>query len=100
MGGRGGGLPVHGNEPVAVARAFEERLSLRVVSAPDKPSAGYARNVGVRAARGGLIVFVDGDDVADAGLLSAFARHAANHRMMGGHLDNSGLNDPVVASWR
>ena len=83
-----------------VARRFADRLPLKIVSAPLLPSPGYARNVGVEASRGELIVFVDGDDVADVDLLSAYARQAHRYRIMGGHLDDTRLNDPVVAAWR
>ena len=88
------------DDTVAVARSFEQRLRIRIVPALDKASAGYARNVGVKAASGDLIVFVDGDDVADPTLLSAYASRSREYRMMGGHLDDFVLNDPVVASWR
>jgi glycosyltransferase involved in cell wall biosynthesis len=88
------------DDTVAVARGFESRLRIRVVPAHDKASAGYARNVGVGAARGDLIVFVDADDVADPTLLTAYATRSRDYRLMGGHLDDFSLNDPVVASWR
>ena len=88
------------DDTVAVARGFEDRLRLQVVPASGRASAGYARNVGVKAASGNLIVFVDGDDVTDPRLLSSYASRASAHRMMGGHLDDFELNEPVVASWR
>jgi len=88
------------DDTVAVARTFEQRLTLRIVHADDKASAGYARNVGVEASRGELIVFVDADDVADPRLLSTYAGRSGEYRMMGGRLDDVSLNDPDVASWR
>ncbi len=85
---------------VSVSRGFVDRLDMRIISAPDHASAAYARNTGVHAALGNLIVFLDGDDVAHPGLLSAYARHAEEFRIMGGQLDDSALNDPTVAAWR
>jgi glycosyltransferase involved in cell wall biosynthesis len=82
------------------AMAFQERLDLRVVRAGGRASAAHARNVGIQAATGTWVVFVDADDVADRGLLSAYARMTDRYRIMGGHLDDWDLNDPVVASWR
>jgi len=83
-----------------VALTYRDRLNLRVISATDQASAAHARNVGVDAATGAWIVFVDSDDVADSRLLSTYARHAPRHEIMGGRLEDYVLNDPVVASWR
>jgi glycosyltransferase involved in cell wall biosynthesis len=88
------------DETSMVARRYEELVPLRLLHAPDRASPGYARNVGVVASAGEWIVFVDGDDVADPGLLSAYAKNMNEHRIMGGRLDNERLNDPIVASWR
>src|SRR5690606_25026411 len=43
----------------------------RVVPAPDKKGAGYARNVGVAHANGDKLAFVDADDVVDPGWVAA-----------------------------
>jgi glycosyltransferase involved in cell wall biosynthesis len=82
-----------------IARSFESVLPLRVHAAPARSSAAYARNVGVSASSGDLIVFLDADDVADPGLLAAYAG-ADGFNVMGGRLDDERLNDPVTASWR
>ena len=82
-----------------LARSYESLLPLRVHEARARSSAAYARNVGVSASSGDLIVFLDADDVADPGLLAAYAR-ADGFDVMGGHLDDTLLNDPVTASWR
>ncbi len=84
----------------SVARSYDSRLPLRVISARNGASAAYARNVGIASSTGELIVFLDGDDVASPGLLQAYAAHAGRYAVMGGHLDDYGLNDPVTASWR
>jgi glycosyltransferase involved in cell wall biosynthesis len=88
------------DETVGIARPFTERLRLTIVSATDRASAAHARNVGIGASSGEWIVFVDGDDVAEPGLLSAYARATHDYRVLGGHLDERSLNDDVVASWR
>jgi glycosyltransferase involved in cell wall biosynthesis len=83
-----------------VATRYRDRLRIRVVNATAKPSAAHARNVGLQAATGDWVVFVDADDVADAGLLTAYGRMIDTYPIVGGHLEDQKLNDPVVASWR
>jgi glycosyltransferase involved in cell wall biosynthesis len=83
-----------------VAASFQGRLPLRIVPALERASPAYARNVGVQASAGDLLVFVDADDVADPGLLSAYAARSAEYFVMGGQLDDAELNDPVAAAWR
>jgi len=81
------------------AERFASRLDLRVVPAEDGASASYARNTGVRAARGEWIVFVDADDVASPSLLAAYRAHAARFRIMGGAYEEHSLNGSR-AEWR
>jgi glycosyltransferase involved in cell wall biosynthesis len=85
---------------VALARSFADRLPVRVLSATEGRSAAYARNVGVASSDGELLVFLDSDDVAAPGLLAAYAARKGDFDVMGGHLDEHALNDPVTASWR
>ena len=61
----------HGMELVHTAR--ECVPDLRVVRADSTASAGYARNAGIRAAGGDLLLFCDADDVADESWISAMA---------------------------
>ena len=84
----------------AVASRFTGRLDLHVVDAPDGATAAYARNVGIGASTGDLLVFLDADDLAAPGLLAAYGEAAACFDVMGGDLDDLTLNDPVVAAWR
>ncbi len=48
-----------------------QHVQLRVVPAPDRRGAAYARNVGARAARGDLLAFCDADDIVEPGWLHA-----------------------------
>ena len=60
----------------------------------------YSRNAGAKVAAGDFVVFIDGDDIADVDLLSAYARHLAEYQIMGGRVEERSLNDADVASWR
>jgi len=48
-----------------VAEQFAGQLTLTIVEAPDRSSAGYARNVGVAASSGEILLFCDADDMVD-----------------------------------
>lgn len=56
---------------VSVARAFDDRLPVRVVDASARRGPGAARNVGAGAASGDVLLFCDADDVVLAGWLEA-----------------------------
>ncbi|MBV9953079.1 MAG: glycosyltransferase [Acidimicrobiia bacterium] len=72
------------------ALAWADRLpGLRVVDAPDRAGIGYARNVGVRAARGAHIVMCDADDVVAPGWLAELATALAQHPLVVGPLERS-----------
>jgi len=69
----------------AVAAAFAARLPLRYLFQPDQGfRAGQARNLGIAAARGDLLVFVDDDHLVARDFV-------ANHRRM-----HERLNRPAV----
>ena len=70
---------VDDGSPVPVERATETPLDLRIVRHHDRSrGAAWARNVGVRAARHDILVFLDGDVIAEAELVAEHARwHAA-----------------------
>ena len=84
----------------ALAHSYRDRLPLRVVHARERSSVAYARNAGIAAATGKLLVFLDADDVAAPGLLEAYAVGSERFDVMGGHLDDFTLNDEVTAAWR
>ena len=70
---------VDDGSPVPVETATETPLDLRIVRHHDRShGAAWARNVGVRAARHDILVFLDGDVIAEAELVAEHARwHAA-----------------------
>lgn len=85
---------------VETAAEYAETLNLQIVTAGAKPSAAYARNVGVASATGEFIVFVDADDVVDTSLLAAYRANTSFHQIMGGYYDHVRLNEPKVTAWR
>jgi cellulose synthase/poly-beta-1,6-N-acetylglucosamine synthase-like glycosyltransferase len=70
--------------------------ALRILRAADRRGANHARNAGVRAASGDLLVFCDADDVVAPGWLSALARAARGADLVGGRLDVERLNSPLA----
>jgi GT2 family glycosyltransferase len=88
------------DDTVRVAEAAGDRLPIRVVDSSDVRGISHARNVGAKAARGGLVLFCDADDEVDPGWVSAMHRAAAFAHVLGGRLETSRLNDPSTAGWR
>jgi glycosyltransferase involved in cell wall biosynthesis len=63
-------------------------------------SASHARNVGAAAASGDLLLFCDGDDVADPAWMSELVAALGQHRAVGGHLEEELLAIPGQEHWR
>jgi glycosyltransferase involved in cell wall biosynthesis len=84
----------------AVARSFADRLDLRVVSAPDKANAAYARNVAVATCDAPWIAFVDADDMVAADWVESMAEALRHHQFVAGRLDAQQLNSPAVVRTR
>jgi glycosyltransferase involved in cell wall biosynthesis len=78
--------------------ARDERI--RIVEANERPSEGYARNVGVNAARAEAIAFCDGDDVVGARWAGAMANALLSHEFVTGPVDTDTLNPPWLAAMR
>jgi glycosyltransferase involved in cell wall biosynthesis len=88
------------DETAAIARSFARQLpSLRVVSEDHAAGINVARNAGVRAARGPLIVICDADDVVQPGWLAAHVAGLERFDVTGGPLDQRALNPPQVAAF-
>lgn len=75
-------------------------LSMRTVDASAKRGVSYARNVGVKAARGDIIAVVDHDDVVHPNWLTEMVRALDRFDAVGGALEIESLNAPEVAAWR
>lgn len=86
----------------AVRALLDERPALPaiVVDSSSVRSAAHARNVGAAAAAGELLLFCDGDDVADREWLAGLVTALAEAEVVGGHLDEELLAIPDQAHWR
>lgn len=85
---------------VAVARAWADRLPLRLVDAPDTLGISYARNCGWRAAAGDFVLSTDADDVVGPGWLATMVAAASRGDLVGGPYEYARLNSAHVQSWR
>lgn len=76
-----------------IVKQYRDRLpQLKIVDAFGKQGAGYARNVGVRAATGDYIAFCDADDVVAPGWLQALEQAFASHSFLACRFDYEKLN--------
>lgn len=77
----------------ALAERFRSRLPrLRVVRNPEPRNASRARNIGVAAATGQLLLFCDADDVVCTGWVDAMVRALGSHAIVGGASEVERLN--------
>jgi len=67
---------------------------LVVVDSSRSPGAGAARNIGVEAASGELVLFCDADDVVAPGWLEAMASGLEEEDIVAAHIDHDLLNEP------
>ncbi len=85
----------------SVAARAVPGLDVRLVRVVGTHGANAARNAGIRASRGELIVLCDADDEVDEGWLRAFeSGFDAGHALMAGPIDYRRLNPPDVVAWR
>ncbi len=106
----GAEIVVIGDGDSRVTAAVAGRHGVRVELLADAPGLNAARNAGVRAARGGLVVFVDDDVEAPEGWLDALLRAVVAHpeddvfggpiraRLEGGGPRVCGRDDPPITA--
>jgi glycosyltransferase involved in cell wall biosynthesis len=89
------------DDTVDRSRAFE-RLGqgCRIVDASERRGKQYGQRLGVQVARGELLVFADGDDVAAPGWLQALVDASVEFDMVGGPLDLRSLNTAALIAAR
>ncbi len=80
--------------------AQEFPVAVRVVDASDRNGAAGARNAGVAAAAGRLLLFTDADDVVDSRWVHEMVCALREHQLVGGRVEVVQLNGEEVASWR
>ncbi|GIG36621.1 glycosyltransferase [Cellulomonas pakistanensis] len=86
---------------LAVAEAARSWLpELRTVDASAVRGAGAARNVGVAASRGSLVLFCDADDVVAPGWVEALRAGLRRTELVAGRLEWRLLNDPAAQASR
>jgi GT2 family glycosyltransferase len=66
--------------------------ALTIVDATAERGVGYARNIGVGAAEGQYLIFVDQDDVVRPGYLTAMAEALESHEFVAARMDGETLN--------
>jgi glycosyltransferase involved in cell wall biosynthesis len=80
--------------------AWEGRVpGLRVVDSSARRGLSFARNVGVAAARGDLILLCDGDDVVARDWVERMVGALADHSLVTGRIDVEHFNDRYLFAW-
>lgn len=82
---------------VAVVERWQDRLPIRLVNALGPADGGYARNVGVVAAKAELLVFCDADDEVRPDWLRVMVGALERSAVVAGRLDHAKLNPPKLA---
>lgn len=80
------------NSRAVVEQYAEQNPNLKVVDAFDRQGPSHARNVGVRAAQGDLLVFCDADDVVAPGWLAALRANLDDSDLAVCRIDTRELN--------
>ena len=80
----------------SVAESVSGLIPIRIVDAPRPANAAYARNVGVHAAAGEKLLFVDADDEIAPGYLEAMSEALESHEFVTSRVDSESLNPERV----
>jgi glycosyltransferase involved in cell wall biosynthesis len=81
------------------ARAWSDRLRVRVVDAPERGHT-RARNAGRLAARGRKLLYCDSDDVVGPTWVRDMAAGLDEYDVIGGYVEDESLNDSDSQQWR
>ncbi|MCY7299752.1 MAG: glycosyltransferase family 2 protein [Ilumatobacteraceae bacterium] len=90
-----------GTYACVAAHPITEVIPTRIVDASRETGTNVARNAGIAAARGSLVVLCDSDDVVAAGWLQGYwtALGGGPPTVAAGPLDMSWLNAPRLQAW-
>lgn len=80
--------------------ASEGLIEVTVADSADMRSASHARNLGAAAAAGDLLLFCDGDDIADEDWMTSLLGALETERAVGGMLEEELLAVPGQQDWR
>ena len=87
------------DKSVAVVEGYRERLpNLRIVDSSDQQGRAHARNVGVLAASGDMLLFCDADDEVGPGWLAAMGEALSKYDFVACRVDFEKLNPPYLAN--
>lgn len=89
-----------GDGSLEIAKEWQPRFPVaRIVHAPERRLASYARNVGAAEARGEFLAFTDADDQAEPDWLERMVAAALEGDVVAGDIGRHRLNAPRVAAW-
>lgn len=83
-----------------VSNLAERQPRIRIIRALDRQGIGYARNMGIRAARFESIAICDGDDIVGPSWVAAMGEALRDHDLVVGRLEVDRLNPPWLAASR
>jgi glycosyltransferase involved in cell wall biosynthesis len=80
--------------------SWRDRLPpLTIVDASARRGVAHARNIGLRAARGELLLICDGDDIVASGWLERMVAALDDHPVVTGFIELVSLNDAEQYAW-
>lgn len=85
---------------VEAAKAFADRMPLRLVDSREALGRGGALAVSARAARGRMLLFCDSDDIVADDWVERMATALDLYPAAGGHIEEMSLNPQPLRSWR